>query len=214
MAREAADVERSEKGRRWAELKNFFNGVYFCIISFPMNENNEEITFEEGDEEAPGGEVKKLRERLKKCLAEKQEYLDGWQRSKADFVNARREEESRREELVVFATERVLADIVPVLDSFDAAMGNRPLWESVTKEWRIGMESIYLKLQSILKEQGTESFDPTGEPFTPSEHIAIGTITTDDLEKDDTVAEVLQRGYRLKGKILRPAKVKIFQKSN
>src|SRR3989344_1423176 len=144
-----------------------------------MSDSEEEFIPEE-EEENPSLAVKKLRERLKKCIEEKQEYLDGWQRTKADFVNARREEEKRLAELLKFAEVALIMDILPVLDSFDMAMSDKAAWESVSKEWRSGME-------------------------------AIDTIETSEEDKDHKVAEVFQRGYRLQGKVIRPAKVKIFK---
>ncbi|HEY4517514.1 MAG TPA: nucleotide exchange factor GrpE [Candidatus Paceibacterota bacterium] len=175
-----------------------------------MNDSEEEFVAEE-EEENPALAVKKLRERLKKCVEEKQEYLDGWQRTKADFVNARREEEARRGELLKFAENRLIEDLLPVLDSFELAKGNRTTWESVPKEWRSGMESIAVKLEGILKEHGVTVFSPLGEPFSPAEHEAIDTVETNDSDKDHVVAEVFQRGYQLHGKVIRPAKVKIFK---
>ncbi|OGG47859.1 nucleotide exchange factor GrpE [Candidatus Kaiserbacteria bacterium RIFCSPHIGHO2_02_FULL_50_9] len=175
-----------------------------------MSDSEEEFIPEE-EEENPSLAVKKLRERLKKCIEEKQEYLDGWQRTKADFVNARREEEKRLAELLKFAEVALIMDILPVLDSFDMAMSDKAAWESVSKEWRSGMESIAAQLEGVLKEHGVGLFSPLGESFSPVEHEAIDTIETSEEDKDHKVAEVFQRGYRLQGKVIRPAKVKIFK---
>ena len=175
-----------------------------------MSDSEEEFVAEE-EEENPSLAIKKLRERLKKCVEEKQEYLDGWQRTKADFVNARREEEARRGEFLKFAETCLIEDLIPVLDSFELAMGNRAVWESVPKEWRVGMESIASQLEKILKEHDVELLSSLGEPFSPEEHEAIGSVETNEESKDHMVAEVLQRGHRLHGKVIRPAKVKIFK---
>ena len=177
--------------------------------------DNDDIEIEADTENDLGdAAIEKLRTRLKKCLAEKQEYLDGWQRSKADFVNARKEEGNRRKELIAFSEERLLLELIPILDSFDLATGNRTLWESVSKEWRIGIESIRSQLVTILKSHRVEIFDPAGEPFSPAEHVAIDTLPTDREEKDQIVATVLQKGYRLEGKIIRPAHVTIYTIAN
>ncbi len=171
-------------------------------------ETDDMVVEEEVD---PVAALKKLREKLKKCVTEKQEYLDGWQRSKADFVNARRDEELRHTELIKFAEERVLQEIIPILDSFDMAIGNQAVWESVSKEWRVGIESIYKQLLAVLKTHQVLSFSPLGEPFNPSEHTAVDIVPTEKSEDDHVIAEVLQNGYRLNGKIIRPAQVKIFK---
>ena len=175
-----------------------------------MSDSEEEFVAEE-EEENPSLAIKKLRERLKKCVEEKQEYLDGWQRTKADFVNARREEEAHRGEFLKFAETRLIEDLIPVLDSFELAMGNRAVWESVPKEWRAGMESIASQFEKILKEHDVELLSSLGEAFSPEEHEAIGSVETNEESKDYMVAEVLQRGYRLHKKVIRPAKVKIFK---
>ncbi len=167
----------------------------------------DDLDFDElSDEES----LKKLRSRLKICLAERQEYLDGWQRMRADFVNARREEERRRAQYVTFAEESLIADLVPVLDSFDLAIGNREAWETAPQTWRVGVESIHAQLLSILKAHGVETFNPTGELFDPAMHIAVESIQTEESAKNHTIARVLQRGYRLHQRIIRPASVTIF----
>ena len=76
------------------------------------------------------------------------------------------------------------------------------------------MESVASQLRAALREHGVATYEPLGEPFSPAEHVAIDTEPTEDAEKDHVIAEVLQKGYRLRGKLLRPAKVKIFKKSN
>ncbi|MCC2630757.1 MAG: GrpE protein molecular chaperone GrpE [Candidatus Paceibacter sp.] len=153
--------------------------------------------------------VKDLREKLKKAIAEKQEYMDGWQRTKADFVNARKREEEARKEMVKFANEDLLMQITPVLDSFTMAMSNKTAWENVDKNWRMGVEYIYSQLKGILEQNGFSEFDPTGETFDPVKHHAIETVEVSEESQDHKVIEVVQKGYLLNGKIVRPASVKI-----
>src|SRR5207244_2477593 len=93
-------------------------------------------------EENAAEAIKKLRERLKKAEAEKQEYLTGWQRAKADLVNARKRDEEDLKEFVRFANERLIEGLIPVLESFDMAMGNKEAWEKADKNWRVGVEYI------------------------------------------------------------------------
>jgi molecular chaperone GrpE len=153
--------------------------------------------------------VKDLREKLKKAIAEKQEYMDGWQRTKADFVNARKRDEDARKELVKFANEDLLGQILPVLDSFTMAFNNKEAWEKVDKNWRMGVEYIHSQLKGILEQNGMTEFDPKGEVFNPEKHHAIETIEVPDESEDHKVIEVVQKGYTLNGKIVRPASVKI-----
>jgi molecular chaperone GrpE len=150
-----------------------------------------------------------LRDRLKKALAEKQEYLDGWQRMKADFVNARKREEEARKDIVRFANENLILELVPVLDSFTMAFANKEAWEKVEKNWRVGVEYIYSQLVNTLTQNGFKEFDPLGEPFDPNNHVAVESVPVQDKSQDHVVVEVIQKGYILNDKIIRPAHVRI-----
>lgn len=156
--------------------------------------SEEEIVFDEGE----GLVLKKLRERLKKAVTEKQEYLDGWQRSKADFVNYKKDEEKRRGEIVKFVREDVITEILPILDSFNMAKES-PIWQD-------GIEQIFKQFISVLKKNGLKEIDPLNEDFDPNFHEAVETV---EGEENGKIVEVLQKGYLLNNKIIRPAKVKV-----
>ncbi len=158
--------------------------------------------------------VKDLREKLKKAIAEKQEYMNGWQRAKADFVNARKREDESRREMAKFATEDILMQITPVLDSFTMAFNNKEAWEKVDKNWRMGVEYIYSQLKGVLEQNGFTEFDPIGEKFDALRHHAIETVPVADQSQDHTVVNVVQKGYLLNGKVIRPASVKIGEFKN
>jgi len=176
--------------------------------------SDDEVQFEDiENDENPVAVLKKMRERLKKCEAEKKEYLDGWQRMRADFANARKEEEVRRGELVKFASEGLLEDLLPILDSFSMAFSNKESWEKVDANWRKGVEYIYTQFLSVLESRGLEEVGVTGEHLDPRIHVAIEIIPTDDTHKEDTVSEVIQKGYRLHSKVVRPARIKAWSSS-
>lgn len=158
--------------------------------------------------------VKKLREKLKKCTAEKQEYLDGWQRLKADFVNAKKKEGDLRAELVSFAKEGLILDLLSSVDNFDMAFANKSAWESVDKNWRVGIEHIHSQLLKTLLGHGLEQFDPIGEKFDPARHDSVETVVVKKESDNHKVIEVMQKGYILNDKIIRPAKVKVGQFKN
>lgn len=175
--------------------------------------STDDVQFEDvAEEENPSLALKKLREKLRTCEAEKKEYMDGWQRMRADFANARKEEDARRGELIKFASEGLVEDILPVLDSFTMAFANREAWERVDANWRKGVEYIYTQLFSVLEARGLTEVGKIGEQIDPRNHIAIGTVSTDDAEKEHTVAEVVQKGYRLHSKVIRPARVTAWEK--
>lgn len=169
---------------------------------------SDDVQFEETSEDAnPAATLKKLREKLHKCEAEKKEYLDGWQRMRADFANARKEEDLRRGELIKFASEGLVEDMLPVLDSFGMAFANKEAWEKVDANWRKGVEYIHTQMLSVLESRGLAEVGSVGEKVDPRLHIEIEQIPG-DASKAGTVVEVIQKGYRLHNKVIRPAKVK------
>lgn len=172
------------------------------------SEDMDDIVFDESDDDGNDA-LKKLREKLKKCVAEKQEYLDGWQRTKADFVNARKNDEEQKGHLIKFAKEGLINDMLSVVDNFEMAFANKDAWEKVDKNWRLGIEHIHTQFLKVLEEHGLVQFDPKEEQFDPSRHDSIESVVTKDKSKDNTVVEVLQKGYILNDKVIRPAKVKV-----
>ena len=179
------------------------------------NEKTPEDVFDSSDEiqyssDIEGNEdpVKKLKEKLKVCTEERSEYLDGWQRAKADLVNARKNFDAERIKMIGYATESLILEILPVIDSFEMAFSNKSAWEAVAPNWRIGVEYIYQQLLRVLQEQNITQFNPHGEIFNPEQHTAIETLPTSDPEKDHTIIEVVSRGYKMHDKIIRPAQVK------
>jgi molecular chaperone GrpE len=169
-----------------------------------MDEENDDITLEEDTDQ--NGEispdfVKKLREKLKKCEAEKQEYLAGWQRAKADFINARKDEEHNRREFIKFSEKNLIFDLFELLDSFDAMFKHG--------ENQNGAENIYKQLLNVLRGRGVEAIVAIGEKFNPEEHESLGEINVDSEEKENIIIEEIRKGYRMHNKVLRPAQVKI-----
>jgi len=165
-------------------------------------------TDREGDGDTAENALQKCKKKLTACEKDRQEYLDGWQRSKADFVNARREEEEARKKVFAAAQEETLLSIVPVADSFELAFANKEAWAAVPEGWRKGVEYIHVQLRKALEENGLVETNPLGEPFDPARHESVDTVSVAE-EAHNTVVAVLQKGYLLDGKILRPARVTI-----
>lgn len=151
--------------------------------------------------------LKKLREKIKLLEGEKMEYLSGWQRSKADFVNAKKSFDEDRASHSKFATASLIEDLIPVLQSFDSAMGNKEVWGKVDSAWRMGIEYIYTMLLDVLKQRGVSVIDPLEQPFDPTLHEAVRTEEVKSAADDNKVLAVLQRGYMLHDKVLRGARV-------
>jgi len=172
---------------------------------------SEDLRFESEEEsESPALAMKKLREKLKTCEKEKKEYLDGWQRMRADFANIKKDEDTRRGEMIKFAAEGLVDDLIPVLDSFAMAFGNKEAWEKVDENWRKGVEYIYAQMYSVLESRGLTEIGKVGEKVDPRTHVAIEEVPPTSEKEADTVSEVVQKGYRLHSKVIRPAKVKAF----
>ncbi|OGZ07503.1 MAG: nucleotide exchange factor GrpE [Candidatus Lloydbacteria bacterium RIFCSPHIGHO2_02_FULL_50_13] len=186
-------------------------------VPAPKEENIDDVEIEAYNDDALSGEsltpkeqMHRLRDKLRECVKEKQAYLDGWQRSKADFVNYKKREAENKGEFLKFAREELITDLLPVLESFHMAFANKEAWGKVDESWRRGVEHIHTQLTQVLEGHGVTALDPLGKDFDPNEHTAIGTITTEDALKHHKVAEVLQLGYRLNGKLIRSPRVKIY----
>jgi molecular chaperone GrpE len=181
-------------------------------------EHFDDVTFvestEDGDALPTKDVVKKLREDLKKCRAEKEEYLTGWQRAKADYVNLQKDEHNKYKELRTHVTSSIMEDLLPVLDSFDMAMGNKDAWEKVDANWRNGIEYIHQQFLRVLGENSVAPINQIGVPFDPSLHESISTIATDDQSKDHTIASITQSGYKIGDRVIRPARVNVFEYKN
>lgn len=160
-------------------------------------------------EENMNATIKKLREKLKECEALKGEYLTGWQRAKADLINARKRDEADRAEFVKNANERLIDGLIPVLESFEMAMGNKESWEKADKNWRIGVEYIYSQLKKVLSDTGLEEINPLGKVFDHNRDEATSYETVNDEKLNHTIIQVVQKGYSLNGKVLRVPKVKV-----
>ncbi|HUC89042.1 MAG TPA: nucleotide exchange factor GrpE [Candidatus Paceibacterota bacterium] len=185
-------------------------------------ENFQDVTFvdstEDGDELPTKDIVKKLREDLKKARAEKEEYLTGWQRAKADYINLQKEMDQISKSVSIHAKERIIENLLPALDSFDMAFANKDVWENVDKNWRTGIEYIYQQFMTSLSNSGVEKIDKVNVPFDPNLHQSIESVLTDDQSKDHIIEKVIQAGYKIgdpantgQVRIIRPARVTIFE---
>jgi len=158
-----------------------------------------------GDLGAAQAKIKKLRDELEKVKKERQEYLDGWQRCKADSVNERKDSETRSARSAEILREALVHDIIPALDSFDMAAGSEA-WAEVNDGWRNGMEHVRDQLIEALRQHGIERYGKIGEMFDAKVHEAVQDV--DDVPGEpNSVVRILRYGYRTKAQVLRPAQV-------
>jgi len=173
-----------------------------------MNDERD-IDFEPEEELGAAGALKqklqKIKDELEKVRADRQEYLDGWQRAKADAINAKREAEQQGKRTGELLREALIHDIIPALDSFDMATQSES-WGAVQDGWRSGMEMVRDQLISALKSHGVERFGSVGDQYDPHIHDAVQ--ETDDMPgKTGEIVRVLRAGYKTRERVLRPAQV-------
>ena len=152
-------------------------------------------------------EVESLRQQLEQAQQEAAESKQGWQRTAADFANYRRRTEQDREQMLGLANEALLSKLLTIVDDFDRAVANMPA-ELQRLGWAEGIVAIDRKLDLLLASEGLTPIDAVGKPFDPHEHEAVVQEQRSDVAEGTVVAE-LQRGYRIRDRVLRPAMVAV-----
>jgi len=172
-------------------------------------EEQDDVDFEPEDELGSVGAVKakleKLKDELEKVKKERQEYLDGWQRAKADAVNTRRETIQEGQRAADRVRESFIHDLISPLDSFDLASGS-PAWETIDKEWRSGMEQVRNQFLNVLQRHGVVRYGKAGDTFDHNLYEAVEE-TEDVPGESGTVFRILRYGYKMGDRVLRPAQV-------
>ena len=158
-------------------------------------ENN--AAAEESAAGAEGGELQQLK-------TERDELRDLLLRRQAEFDNFRKRIERDRSEQAQYASMDVVRELVSVLDDFERALKT----ECASPEYSRGVELIFNRMLDALKKVGLEPLDSVGQPFDPHQHQAVERVDTKDAE-DNTVLGEFQRGYNFKGRLLRPAMVRV-----
>lgn len=153
--------------------------------------------------------TKELEEKLNECQKLKEEYLAGWQRARADFLNYKKEEKARIGTNLFFIKGGWLLKLLEIYDALERAKEHLP--EDLKDiEWVKGVLQIENQFESFLKEQDLARVNPVGENFDPELHQAVEQVEVKGKEPGK-IAEVLEKGYLLSGQLLRPAKVKVVK---
>ena len=174
-------------------------------------ESSEDIVFSDTDAgDACVQKLQKIKEKLKVCEKEKQEYLQGWQRERADSANEKKRHKEELEKAIQRATEEILQRILPAVDSFDMAMQDKS-FEGLEEKWKAGIEYIYKQLQDALSGMRVTSFAKEGDKFDLNLHHAAKTESTDKEEKDGVIKAVLSKGYKYKDRVIRVAQVVVYK---
>lgn len=169
----------------------------------------------EGRAAEPAGgpvDVEALRQEIQKQKQLANYHLDQWKRTAADLENYRKRVEKEREELVKFGQAAFITRLLPVLDDFDRAFQTLPA-ELNTLTWIEGLALIDRKLHLVLEQQGLKEIDALGKQFDPALHQAV-LQEDNNAYPDGQVIAVLQKGYTLHDRVLRPAMVKVARNTH
>jgi molecular chaperone GrpE len=165
-------------------------------------------TEEEGVEEPAAPD---LLDQLAEAQAQAAEYLDGWQRARAELANYKRRVETQRAEMILSANAELLAKLLPILDDLELALANSPNDDAeVLMEWREGITLILHKFRAVLSSVGVSPIQAEGEVFDPTVHEAISHEPSPDHESGQIIAQVRQ-GYKLGDRVLRASLVRVAQ---
>jgi len=146
---------------------------------------------------------------LQECQKQKDEYLAGWQRARADFLNYKKEEIERMGEILKCVGEEFILKILPILDNLDLAEKKLP--EDLKRDDNVkGLLLIKTQISDFLKAQGLEEIKTVGEKFDPNFHEAVEQVEVKNKESG-VIVEETQKGYKINGRLLRPAGVKVVK---
>lgn len=169
------------------------------------NDVNEE-TEVQGEQAEVAQKLQSEVEKLQELLEEKENKI---LRVQADFENYKRRTRIEQETFQKYRSQNIVSDILPALDSFERALQINPDNEQ-TKSLLQGMQMVQRQLVEALKNEGIESIPAVGEPFDPTLHQAVMQVEDENYESN-VVVEELQKGYKLKDRVIRPSMVKVNQ---
>jgi len=174
--------------------------------------NNKNNTMQQKDNKPKKEEESKFHKEIEKLKEEKEEYLKGWQRERANFINYKKEEKTRFKEVMSFSNERLIKSLITILDGFNLAIQSFTQQGKSEEENKNYLKGIYLiksQLEDILKKEGLEMIEAEiGQPFDPAFHEAV-TEVEDNKFDSHVIVDILEKGYILNGKIIRPCRVSV-----
>ncbi|MEK7664746.1 MAG: nucleotide exchange factor GrpE [Patescibacteria group bacterium] len=164
---------------------------------------------EEDIKKNDNNEFENLKKQLEEAAAKRDEYLCGWKRERADFINYKKEEIKKIGQLIKYANEELILKILPILDNFYLAEKHVP----EGKEFTDGFLQIKKQFENFLAKEGIEPIEVMGKKFDPNlmeaAEEASGATDSANSAESGTVVEEIQRGYTLRGKLIRPARIKV-----
>ena len=173
----------------------------------PVEKAEDAITTAEQSTETIEDRLTTLEQELSAAQDQCKEFSEGWQRERADFMNYRKRMEREQEQLHQTITGNIIKKYLSVMDDMERALANRPPGAD-TQDWWEGIELIYRKLKNILESEGVQPIPAEGELFNPAVHEAISHEDCDGFESGRVIA-VVQQGYRIGDRVIRPALVRV-----
>jgi molecular chaperone GrpE len=161
----------------------------------------------EGPSEEELSPIEALQADLEAAKAEAAEYLDGWQRARAELANFRKRKERERSEMYDMARIEIIGRLLPIVDDFERALNNAPE-DAEESTWFEGVVLVERKLRAMLEAEGLIEIEAEGAQFDPALHEAI-TQEDSDHHDEGQIIEVVRKGYTLKDKVVRPALVRV-----
>lgn len=159
------------------------------------------------DETYVNDAIEQLQHELEETRGKAEEYLDGWQRSRAEFANYKKRVERDQANIYQTTTGNVIKRFLEIADDLERALKNRPQ-DNEGAQWANGIELIYRKLMGTIEAEGVTRIEPDRELFDPNFHEAISQEDSNQHESGQII-EVLQPGYQIGDRVLRPARVRV-----
>ncbi|TGE32535.1 nucleotide exchange factor GrpE [Desulfosporosinus sp. Sb-LF] len=156
---------------------------------------------------SPQEKILTLEAELAQSRAKAEEHFDRLQRLQAEFDNYRKRTQKEKTELIKYASERLVGELLPVLDNFERAASAAQINPDFTS-FSQGVDMILRQMQNTLGKEGLKAMEAVGQPFDPNLHEAVLRVESEE-HPENTVVEELQKGYYLKEKVLRPSMVKV-----
>jgi len=170
-------------------------------IKIEPETERQDLPDDEVNEDRVKDKIAKMREELGVCRKEKQEYMDGWQRAKADYVNLLKRIEADTKTSEFKGKVRAVETLLPAFDALERAKEHGDVPE--------GFMGIAKQLESAFATLGLEEVGEVGEKFNPAVHEALGQDKVESTEEDDTITAILEKGWRVGDNVIRPAKVRV-----
>jgi molecular chaperone GrpE len=174
---------------------------------FEMDADGEENFARQGEAEIEADEsraetkIQKVKDELEAAKKEKQGYLDGWQRSKADYVNLIKRAEEERKSAKIAGLEKAAEALLPALDALERSKAHGEIPD--------GFQGVAKQLESGFASLGLTAIGEIGEQFDPTYHEALAQDKAESQDEDDKITAVLEKGYKIGDRVIRPAKVRV-----